>query len=108
MLPLKKNAPFKKYCEFGLFGKEILIPTSSEEDESSEEIRSETKKEAEELGEGEFEDWVVEGAGVGVGVGVGVEVLKIKDQILLQPLQLPLESLASTLQYQVPSDKEGV
>lgn len=44
------------------------------------------------------------GVGVGVSVGVGVGA-KIKLQTLLQSLQVPVESLALTLQYHVPSGR---
>ncbi len=49
------------------------------------------------------------GVGVAVGVGVGEGATKLKFQVELQSLHVPDESLAFTLQYQVPSDKpDGV
>lgn len=49
-----------------------------------------------------------EGVGVGEGVGEGVASVSTKDQIVLQSLQLPDESLALTLQFQMPKDNTGV
>lgn len=55
-----------------------------------------------------FEVVVGEGEGEDEGVGEGEEVDKIKDQVLLQSLHVPLWSLAITRQYQVPFVKTGV
>ena len=51
----------------------------------------------------------VDGGAVGdeIGWGVGWESVSINDQISLQLLQVPPESLALTFQYQVPVVREG-
>lgn len=53
-------------------------------------------------------DELEEGEGVGEGVGDDEEADKVKDQVLLQSLQLSVESFAFILQYQSPSFKIGL
>ncbi len=66
------------------------------------------------LGDGIVEALEGVGAGVGVGIivaegwGVGETEERVNFQILLQSLQVPVESFTFTFQNHKPSDKEGV
>lgn len=51
---------------------------------------------------------VGEGNGVCVGLGDGEDAVRVNDQIMLQSLQVSIESLALTLQYHFPKLSWGV
>lgn len=65
------------------------------------------EEDLDELEEGEGVD-VGEDVGEGAGEDVDVAALRLKDQPVLQLLQMPAESFALTLQYQVPGLSLGV
>lgn len=97
----------------GFSGKDKVIDTLNDSSEfiwegTSEMVNNDEDGELEEMGVGD-ELGVGEAVAVWVDVGAGVDVVSVKDQTVLQLLQLlHVSSRAITLQYQVPKVSCGV